>query len=85
MQIDFKKKFCKDYAKSPEEIRSSFRKRLSLFRINKYDKLLNNHQLSGDSSFLRSINVTGDWRALFVDNNDSIIFVALDKHSNLYK
>lgn len=85
MQINFSKKFCKIYVKAPEEIKKSFKERLLIFKKNKFDKILNNHQLSGDFYFLRSINITGDWRALFIDNNDVIDFVILGNHNNLYK
>jgi mRNA-degrading endonuclease YafQ of YafQ-DinJ toxin-antitoxin module len=85
MQINFSNKFCKIYAKTPKEIKESFKERLSIFKNNKFDKILNNHQLSGDYSFLRSINITGDWRALFIDNNEIVDFVILGNHNNLYK
>jgi len=85
MPINFSKNFCKDYAKTPKEIREALKKRISLFKKNKNERILNNHQLSGDLSSFRSINITGDWRALFTDDNDVVIFVILDKHSNLYK
>jgi len=85
MQINFSKSFCKDYKKAPQKIKEVIKKRLSLFKVNKYEKILNNHQLSGDLSFLRSINITGDWRALFVEGDDKSTFFILDRHSNLYK
>jgi len=85
MQVNFSKDFCKDYKKAPKKIKEAVKERLSLFKVNKYEKILNNHQLNGDLSFFRSINITGDWRALFVDGIDNITFTILDKHSNLYK
>jgi len=85
MQISFTKRFCKKYDKAPEEIRKSFSEKLFLFKNNKFDKVLNNHQLSGDYSFLRSINITGDWRALFIDDENVINFITLGNHNNLYK
>jgi len=85
MQINFSKNFCKDYAKAPKEIRRALKKRISLFKENKNERILNNHQLSGNLSSLRSINITGDWRVLFADDNNIVSFVILDKHSNLYK
>lgn len=85
MQINFSKSFCKDYKKAPERIKNAVKERFYLFEINKYEKILNNHQLSGDLSFLRSINITGDWRALFVEEKDNVTFVLLNTHSNLYK
>jgi len=85
MQVNFSKGFCKDYKKASEKIKEATKERLSLFKVDKYEKMLNNHQLSGDLSSFRSINITGDWRALFVDDGNKITFVILDRHSNLYK
>jgi len=85
MQVNFSKKFCKLYAKSPEEIRVSFKERLLIFKKDRFDRALNNHQLSGEFSFLRSINITGDWRALFIDDGEVVNFVILGNHNNLYK
>ena len=85
MQINFSNKFCKIYAKAPKEIKESLKERICIFKNNKFDKILNNHQLSGDYSFLRSINITGDWRALFIDNNEIVDFVIMGNHNNLYK
>lgn len=78
MQINFSRKFCKIYAKAPEEIKESFKERLLVFKNNKFDKILNNHQLNGDYSFLRSINITGDWRALFIDSDEVVKFIILE-------
>lgn len=85
MQINYSKKFCKAFARAPEEIRESFKERFRIFKSDKFNPILNNHQLSGKFSFLRSINITGDWRALFVDGNETIDFIILGSHSNLYK
>jgi addiction module RelE/StbE family toxin len=85
MQISFSKKFCKTYSRAPKEIKNAIKERLNIFEINKFDKILNNHQLSGDYSFLRSINITGDWRALFVDDDNNIKFIVLGRHSDLYR
>ena len=32
----------------------------------------------------RSINISGDWRAVFEQNNDEVYFVTLGTHSQLY-
>ena len=52
----------------------------------KYSTLLNNHSLTGKYTGCKSINITGDWRAIFEEINDNIIyFVELGTHSQLYK
>lgn len=85
MQISFSNKFCKLYIKTPNKIKQAFKEKLLILETNKNDQRLNNHQLSGKFSFIRSINVTGDWRALFIDNATIIYFILIGKHSNLYK
>jgi len=79
---NFEKKFIKLYSK----IQESFKKRRDLFLKNPLHPLLNNHPLTGDRKGQWSINVTGDWRAIYVfKNEDTIVFVDIDTHSNLYK
>ncbi|MFH1192383.1 MAG: hypothetical protein V1655_02815 [bacterium] len=46
---------------------------------------LNNHPLSGKLNGLRSINVSGDCRAIFEEKLEDIIFIAIGTHSQLYK
>ena len=38
---------------------------ISVFIEDEYSPVLNNHRLIGDFKGLRSINVSGDWRAIF--------------------
>ncbi len=61
--------------------------KLKLFKADNFSPLLNNHILKGKYSGTRSINVTGDWRALYVTEGQfgqDIVFVALGTHSQLY-
>ena len=85
MRIEFKRRFRKDYAKAPDSVRKAFEDRIFVFKRNRYDKSLNNHGLKGDFSSLRSINITGDYRALFTDDGDVVSFIILKNHSNLYR
>jgi len=50
---------------SSQVIKNNFKERLKIFIINKYHPILNNHSLSGKLHYYRSINVSGDWRAIF--------------------
>ena len=85
-RVDFSKKFKKDLKKAPPQIRSAFKKRLAIFFDNKNDIMLNNHTLIGFYKGYRSINVTGDWRAIFreFENGEVIYFEILGTHSKLY-
>ena len=65
MQIVFNKKFVKQYNKSPQKIQKAFDKRLKIFIKNPIDHRLNNHPLGGKYQDKSSINITGDWRAVF--------------------
>lgn len=51
------------------------------------DPKLNNHVLRGKLRGLRSINITGDWRAIFREykKDKQILFDSLGTHSQLYK
>lgn len=87
MKVKFSKRFAKSYRKFPVKIRRAFDERLRIFIDDKFRPLLNNHSLVGEYRGCRSINVTGDWRAIFreLDAGEIIYFDLLDTHSNLYK
>lgn len=85
-RMKFSRKFKKQYEKAPKNIQTSFQKKLVLFQKNKFQPMLNNHALTGELKGLRSINVTGDWRAVFKeDATNGVIFELLGTHSQLYK
>jgi len=84
MIIKFHKDFKKSYHSLPKKIARKFDERLILFKADEYNVLLNNHALKGRWLGYRSINVTGDIRAIFKRDTDRVLFVAIDKHSNLY-
>lgn len=87
MQIKFSKKFVKIFAKIPVKIQVSFDKRLEIFLYDPFNPILNNHQLIGKYKEFKSINITGDWRAIFKEfkNDDLAIFYLIGIHSRLYK
>ena len=62
------------------------KERLVLFLQDEFNPILNNHPLRGKYKGYRSINITGDLRAIYQYQNPDIgIFVAIDTHSNLYQ
>lgn len=90
IKISFAKRFSKIYDKAGGKLKATVEKRLKLFLVNPLDPQLNNHQLVGKYFGLRSINITGDWRAIYSESvNDEgesvIIFELLGTHSQLYK
>lgn len=84
MTIVFQKKFEKDFKKFPLKVKEKFNERLIIFEKDQFDPILNNHSLIGKYLGYRSINVTGDLRAIFKKNGDTAIFTDIDSHSNLY-
>lgn len=89
MPIRFDRRFTKSFNKTPTKIQSSFQKRLDVFLENTLNPILNNHALTGEYSGCHSINITGDWRAIYVEEiisgAKSIVFVAIGTHSQLYR
>ena len=84
MRINYKRKFEKQYKKAPLKIKLAFKKRIKLFLKNPFDPILHNHSLGGELKKYRSIDITGDWRAIYSENK-VIVFSAFGTHSQLYK
>ena len=85
MNILISKKFEKMFGKCPQEIKKKFKERLRIYRNDKYSSILNNHPLSGKMKGYRSINITGDYRAILKEKSTEVIFIAIGTHSQLYK
>ena len=89
MQIRFNRIFVKQYQRAGRKIKSTFDYRLQLFQKDIYNPILNNHQLTGEYKYCRSININGDWRAIYSEHRENaeivIIFLALGTHSKLYR
>ena len=90
MQVRFSKKFTKSFEKTSSKIQSVFEKRLEIFLQDKFHPTLNNHSLTGRYSGCRSINITGDWRAIYSESvgkngEKQAIFELLGTHNQLYR
>jgi addiction module RelE/StbE family toxin len=87
MRIEYASPFKKKFNKAPAKIQRAFMERGKIFESDPYHPLLNNHKLGGKYEGYRSINITGDWRAVFREfNNYSLVsFETLGTHSQLYK
>ncbi|HEY5600837.1 MAG TPA: type II toxin-antitoxin system mRNA interferase toxin, RelE/StbE family [Patescibacteria group bacterium] len=86
MTIAYHRNFTKGFKKLPIKHQDKFKQRLRLFKEDSFSPTLNNHELIGNYKGYRSINVTGDLRAVFkIEEDDNILFVKIDSHSNLYK
>ena len=86
MQIEYSKKFIREFKKCPINVKTNFKARLEMFIDDQYSSILNNHPLIGKLKNYRSINITGDWRAIFEEINGGqiVYFVAIGTHSQLY-
>ena len=84
MHIYLHKKFLKDYKKLSISQKERFKERRNLFIADEFNPVLNNHALKGKYLGYRSINITGDLRAIFKRDSNSALFVTIDFHSNLY-
>jgi addiction module RelE/StbE family toxin len=84
MHIDYHKDFEKRYAKLPVKFQDKFDERLKIFINDSFAPELNNHGLHGKYIGCRSINVTGDLRAVYEVRENGVRFLDIDTHSNLY-
>ena len=85
MILSYSKKFIKQYSKKSPQIKQKFIERQGLFVVNSFHPLVNNHHLTGEYKGCKSINITGDIRAVFEEINiNHVEFVAIGSHSELY-
>lgn len=86
MTAQFHRQFIKQYRKAPQAVRAKCDERLLLFEKEPFHPLLDNHPLKGAYEGYRSINITGNWRAVYRMPDDATAdFVALGTNSKLYE
>jgi len=83
-QIYRHRKFVKQFKRLPKKIQDKFGYKLTIFIFNPYSIELNNHSLTGEWLGHRSIDITGDIRAIYRIDNDSCLFKAIGTHHQLY-
>jgi addiction module RelE/StbE family toxin len=84
MIVNFHHRFRKEFQKLPAKLQAQAR--LELFARSPYDRLLHNHSLVGRYGGYRSININADVRAVYkVNGSESVTFVRIGTHSQLYK
>ena len=85
MRIRYHQRFLKDFQKLPVKIQGKVFERMELFQREPFHRLLNNHSVEAAYPNWRSINITGDYRALYeVQKEGSIVFMKIGTHSELY-
>ena len=86
MSIRFHRNFEKQYRNLENKVKKKFKQNIDIFIKDEFNPILNNHALKGKYRGYRSFNVTGDIRAIYKQEiKGRVIFIAIDKHSNLYK
>jgi addiction module RelE/StbE family toxin len=83
-RIEFSPIFDRQIASAPAEIIRAFREAYELFSETPHHPALRNHILSGKYAGWRSIDVTDDWRALYREESERILFMELGTHPQLY-
>ena len=84
MKIAYSKNFIKKSKKLNPVLRKKIVERVAKFSYNPVDPQLHDHQLKGKFKHYRSINITGDYRALYSLNDDEAIFDIIGTHSQIY-
>lgn len=85
MKIIFHKHFEKQFKKLSDHQKEEFHERLALFSKDQFHDLLHNHPLRGKYTVYRSINITGDIRAIYkMTKKEVFIFIVMDIHDHLY-
>ncbi len=88
-RVEFTDFFTKQRKKAPLAIRSAFREALALFLEDSSHPHLRNHPLRKELAGYRSIDISGDWRALFNEKKTTkqttITFHKIGTHKELYK
>jgi len=90
MEIRIDRRVAKQAEAAGRKIQHALGQRIALFRLDPFHPLLHNHILTGEYKGYRSINITGDWRALYVEKKTIegeivIEFRLLGTHSQLYR
>jgi addiction module RelE/StbE family toxin len=86
MEALLHKSFKKQFDKLAPKFQKKFFERVELFLTEPYNAILNNHDVDAVYPGWRSINITGDYRALYEPKNeDFVVFMRIGTHSELYR
>lgn len=85
MVINFHRTFQKELKKLAPKLQDRIYERIRLFALSPYDELLHNHPLKGKYKGYRSINISGDFRAVYkILDWETVVFVRIGTHGQLY-
>lgn len=85
-RVETTKRFDKDFARLPRGVQERFIERGKLLICDPHHSLLHDHALAGVWVGHRSINITGDYRAIYRHQLTKRVyqFVAIGTHHDLY-
>lgn len=85
MRLNRTHNFNKQYKKLPEKVRQQFKVRIAMWLVTPEHPTLRVHSLKGDLRGYWSMNISGDYRAVYYFVNDEeVVFVLIGTHSQLY-
>ena len=83
--VDFHKNFKKRYKKLRKREQIKCAERIALFTKEPFHPILDNHVLTGKYKGYRSINITGDMRALYEPVSRNVaFFIIIGTHHKLF-
>ncbi len=86
MNVGYTKTFNKQFEKLSSKRQQHIRSAVKLFLQNTSNPALRNHALKGEWLGHRSISAGGDLRLHFkVIDNNTVLFIAVGTHSQLYR
>ncbi len=86
MRADFTKSFDKQFSKLPSKRQEQAKAAVALFLQDLAHPVLRNHALKGEWKGYYRISAGGDLRLHFkMIDEDTVLFVAVGSHSQLYK
>jgi addiction module RelE/StbE family toxin len=78
------KSFEKQYSKQLSNVKKNFLERRNMLLIDPAHPILSDHALTGRYQGCRSINITGDIRAIYKMQGTIAIFLWIGTHPQLY-
>lgn len=86
MKITYSKQFLKTVRTLPPKVKTQLAYRIELFGTNPLNTQLRNHALNTPYKGSYSINITGDYRAIYqLIDDETALFTHIGTHSQLYR
>lgn len=86
MTIEFTKRFKKEMQRLEPALQEKAQDRIRIFLLNSTESILHNHILHGEYEGCRSININGDYRAIYWESpKEHATFLTIGTHAQLYE